>query len=104
MADSFAPSWTVARQAPLAMRFPRQDLGVSCHFRLQGIFPHPGIKSVSPALVGGFLTTEPPGKPNPKTSGSKKQEVINGEIQVGVGFWRPGARITWWELNFSKRS
>ena len=26
-------------------------------------FPSPGIKSVSPALVGGFFTTEPPGKP-----------------------------------------
>ena len=24
--------------------------------------PRPGIKSVSPALVGGFLTTGPPGK------------------------------------------
>ena len=59
---------------------------------------------MSPALAGGFLTTEPPGKPNPKISSSEKQEVINGEIQVGVGFWRPGTRITWWELNFSKRS
>ena len=26
-------------------------------------FPSPGIKSVSPALAGGFFTTEPPGKP-----------------------------------------
>ena len=25
----------------------------------------PGIKSVSPALAGGFFTTEPPGKPHP---------------------------------------
>ena len=27
--------------------------------------PEPGIKPVSPALQGGFLATEPPGKPNP---------------------------------------
>ena len=34
--------------------------GVGCHFLLQGIFPHPGIKPVSlasPALAGGFFTT-----------------------------------------------
>jgi len=24
----------------------------------------PGIKSMSPALAGGFFTTEPPGKPD----------------------------------------
>ena len=26
--------------------------------------PRPGIKPMSPALAGGFLTTEPPGKPH----------------------------------------
>ena len=25
--------------------------------------PGPGLEPVSPALAGGFLTTEPPGKP-----------------------------------------
>ena len=32
---------------------------------LQGMWhlPGPGIKPVSPALTGGFFTTEPPGKP-----------------------------------------
>jgi len=25
--------------------------------------PYPGIKPTSPALTGGFFTTEPPGKP-----------------------------------------
>ena len=28
-----------------------------------GDLPHPGIVPVSPALAGGFLTTEHPGKP-----------------------------------------
>ena len=27
--------------------------------------PGPGLKPVSPALAGGFLTTVPPGKPLP---------------------------------------
>ena len=26
--------------------------------------PGPGLEPVSPALAGGFLTTEPPGKPH----------------------------------------
>ena len=26
--------------------------------------PQPGLEPVSPALAGGFLTTEPPGKPS----------------------------------------
>ena len=33
------------------------------YFLLQGFLSDPGIKPVSPALAGGFFTTEPPGKP-----------------------------------------
>ena len=29
-----------------------------------GDLPDPGIEPMSPALAGGFFTTEPPGKPN----------------------------------------
>ena len=43
--------------------FPGKNSGVGCHFLLQGDLPHPGIKPASPALAGGFFTTEPPGKP-----------------------------------------
>ena len=38
MSNSFATPWTVAHQAPLAMRFPRQEYWRGCHFLLQGIF------------------------------------------------------------------
>ena len=41
-----------------------KNTGVGCHFLLQGIFPIPGIKPVSPELADRFFTTEPPGKPN----------------------------------------
>ena len=33
-------------------------------FPSPGNLPDPGIKPISPALAGGFLTTEPPGKPS----------------------------------------
>ena len=32
-------------------------------FPSPGDLPDPGMESVSPALAGGFFTTEPPGKP-----------------------------------------
>ena len=45
----FASPWTVARQAPLSMGFPRQNTGVRSHFLLQGI-------SISnPVCNQGFL-------------------------------------------------
>ena len=34
---------TVAHQAPLSMGFSRQDIGVGCHFLLQGIFLTQGL-------------------------------------------------------------
>ena len=38
MPDSCDP-WTVARQAPLSLKFSRKNTGVGSHSLLQGIFP-----------------------------------------------------------------
>ena len=38
----FVTPWTVAHQAPLFMRFPRQNSAVDGHALLQGIFPTQG--------------------------------------------------------------
>ena len=51
------------------MPFPAEDL------------PHPGIKPTfpaSPALAGGFFTTEPPGKwtPRPQESENKAAFIV----------------------------
>ena len=64
----FATPWTVACQAPLSMGFARQEYwsGLSCP--PPGHLPHPGTElesPMSPALTGGFFTTESPGKPPP---------------------------------------
>ena len=61
ISDSATP-WIVGSQAPLSMRFPRQESGVGYHFLLQGILPTQGLSLGSPALGGGFFTTAPPGK------------------------------------------
>ena len=41
------------------MGFPRQEYWSGLPFPTPGDFPSPGIKPVSPALTGGFFTTEP---------------------------------------------
>ena len=50
--------WTVARQAPLSMRFSRQESWSELPFPPPGNLPDPGIKPASPALAGGFFTAE----------------------------------------------
>ena len=60
----FATSWTIACQVPLSMGFPRQESWSGLSFPTLGDLPDPGIKPVSlvsPALAGGFFTTESPG-------------------------------------------
>ena len=55
--------WTVACQVPLSMEFPRQEYWSGLPFLSPGDLPDPGKEPTSPALAGGFFTTEPPGKP-----------------------------------------
>ena len=64
MSDSFATPWTVVCQGPVSMGFPRQEYWSGLPFLSPGGFPDPGIEPLSPALAGGFFTTEPQGKPN----------------------------------------
>ena len=42
----------------------RQEYWNGLPFPSPGDLPDLGIKPMSPALAGGFFTTEPPGKPN----------------------------------------
>ena len=44
------------------MGFPRQQYWNGLPFHFLGDLPDAGIKPASPALVGRFITTEPPGK------------------------------------------
>ena len=62
MSDSFETSWTVAHQAPLSVRFPRQEYWSGLPFPPPGDLPKPGIKPALFALAGWFFITEPPGK------------------------------------------
>ena len=64
LSDSCVTPWTVPRQAPLSMGFPREEYWSGLPFPPPGDLPNPGIQLTSPVLAGGFFTTESPGKPN----------------------------------------
>ena len=59
----FTTTWTIAYQAPLSMRFSRQEYRSGLPFPSPGDHPKPGIEPVSPALAGAFFTIEPSRKP-----------------------------------------
>ena len=74
----FATLWTVAHQAPLSMRFSRQDCwsGLSCPPAED--LPNWGIRPVShmsPALAGGFFTT------------STTWEALSLLLDIGYFYW-----------------
>ena len=56
------PMDCIAHQAPLSMEFSRQENCSGLLFLTPGDFPNPGIEPAFPALAGGLLITEPPGK------------------------------------------
>ena len=82
MYNSSVAPWTVALQAPLSLGFSRQECWSELPFPPLGDLPNPGIKPASlasPALAGGFFTTEPLGKPI-----LKGQEELNIELPCEV--------------------
>ena len=50
-------------QASLSMGFSRYEYWSGLPFPSSGDLLDPGIKPTSPALIGGFFTPEPAGKP-----------------------------------------
>ena len=63
----FVIPWSVVSQAPLSMGFFRQEYWSRLSFPPPEDLPDPGIEPMylmSPALVGRFFPTVPPGKPS----------------------------------------
>ena len=80
----FAIPQTVARQVPLSTGFSGQEYWSGLPFPPLGDLPHPGINPTfpaSPALAGGFFTTEPPDKPLIQNLG------FGGYHPMGGSFW-----------------
>ena len=75
-----APTWTVARQAPLPVGFLRQECWSGLSFPSLGNFPNPGIEPRSPALADGYhwATRETPA--------SVCSSIKCGERSYPIGF------------------
>ena len=58
VSDSLTTPWTVARQAPQSIGFSRQEYWSGLPFLSLGDLPNLEIEPASPALAGGFFTTE----------------------------------------------
>ena len=71
-----------SHQAPLSVGFFRQENWNGLPFPPPGDLPDPGIEARFPAMVGGFFTTEPPGKPHSTAKNKLRQ---NRSILIGVG-------------------
>ena len=63
MSTSFVTGWTVALGAPLCMGFSSQEYWNGLSFPSLRDLSDAGTEPTPCALVGGFFTTEPPGKP-----------------------------------------
>ena len=66
--------WTVARQAPLSMGFPRQENWSELPFPSSGDLPDPRIEPASPALP-----IESPGKPSKRLSILYRVKLLPGK-------------------------
>ena len=81
MTDSFAIPWAVAPRLLCPWDFLGKNIGVDCHFLLQGIFP---TQRSNPCLhvscsAGGFFIAEPLGKPKVK---SRERQISYGITYV----------------------
>ena len=86
MTDSFAIPWAVAPRLLCPWDFLGKNIGVNCHFLLQGIFP---TQRSNPCLhvscsAGGFFIAEPLGKPKVK---SRERQISYGITYVESKKW-----------------
>ena len=65
-------AWAVAHQAPLSLRFPRQEYWSGLPFPAPGDLPDPGMEPVSPALQADSLLLNDQGSPSVKGTRSIK--------------------------------
>ena len=62
------------------MEFSRQEYWSGFSFPSPGNLLDSGIEPISPALEGGFFTTEPPGRQNEKKKKEKKFALLVSDI------------------------
>ena len=90
MSDSFLTPWTMTRQAPRAMGFPRQENWSRSSFPPSpGALPNSGIE---PASAGGFFTAEPVSPEHFLWVKASVKQRLSLSISLAV----PGLDGPWW--------
>ena len=98
--------YRLAHQAPLSTGFPKQEYWSRLPFPSPGALSKPGIEPMSPALAGGFSTTEPPGKPakevcrTQRTQFSNPKEIWEETVFIKNMLWKYNC----WNRNLRKYS
>ena len=85
-----------AHQAPLTMGFSNQEYWTGLPFPFPGDLPQPGIKPASPALAGGFFTTESLGKSISRYEHSIIHNLIPELLRLNC---RPMPNTSWSDTN-----
>ena len=100
----FETPWTIAHQAPLSIRFSRQEYGSGFPCCLPGDLLDPGIELMSlmaPALAGRFFTTVPPGKPGRRGGSSQTNKGVvpyHQNVKSAVKYTLQGQTDWGWTL------
>ena len=93
MFNTFATPWTIVRQTPLSMRFPRQEYWSGLPFPSLGDLPGPG-ESTSSALAGRFFKSRLYKDLNCQSllgqslSGQSYCLYVNNQVKGAVLRWR----------------
>ena len=105
VSDSVTP-WTVTRQAPLSMGFPRQEYWSGVPFPSQGIFATQGSNPSLLRLWSWQMDSLPPGKPFFQL-GSEGCSVVSNPLQphgLCCPWNSPGQILEWVAFPFSRGS
>ena len=78
--DFLGIPWTVVSQAPLSMKFSRQEHWSELSFPPPGDFHDPKMEPESPALAGRFFTAESSGKWTGPETNTNCTEPSVGEV------------------------
>ena len=76
VSNSFGTPWTVAYQAPMSVRFPKQEYWSGLPFPSLGDLSNLGIKPVSLALQADFLSLSYQGSPLIYCANDQKYKII----------------------------
>ena len=90
MSDSFVTPRTVAHQAPLSMRLPRQEYWSGLPFPFPGVLPNPGIEPTSPSLQEDSLILCHKGSPFWHRYASPSHSFGLWEEWIRSGGWEAG--------------